>query len=191
MTSEELAAVIEGIAPIIRATIQQAVMEMRVRVDHVDRRLHSLDTVGERIAVLETRAPVPGPPGKDGRDGAPGSDGLGFEDLGVTFDGDRTLALTFTRGGQQKAFPIPIPFLRYGGVYTEGVTYEPGDVVTWAGSAWHCREATTARPGDGLKAWTLIVKRGRDGRDGKDGPRGPEGPTGKDWQQVYDTVRSR
>jgi hypothetical protein len=237
MTAEELAAVIDGIAPVIQTALQQAVTglqarldalgdltqrlaaieaqraipgppgppgrdgtdadasvaltDIRARMESVDRRVHGMEAFGERIAVLETRAPVPGPPGKDGRDGLAGADGLGFEDLDVTFDGDRTLALTFTRGDRQKAFPIPLPFLRHCGIYTDGVAYAPGDVVTWAGSAWHCREATTVRPGDGLKAWTLIVKRGRDGKDGKDGPRGPDGPAGKDWQQVYDTVRSR
>jgi hypothetical protein len=42
-----------------------------------------------------------------------------------------------------------------------------------------------------LKAWTLMVKRGRDGKDGKDGPSGPPGPAGRDWQQVYDDTRRR
>ena len=64
-------------------------------------------------------------------------------------------------------------------------------LVTWAGSAWHCNETTTTKPGDGAKAWTLMVKRGRDGKDGKDGASGPEGPKGKDWQQVYDDTRRR
>jgi collagen type III alpha len=56
-----------------------------------------------------------------------------------------------------QTFATPI----YRGVFTEGV-YEPGDMVTWAGSVWHCEESTTERPGDGRKAWTLAVKKGRD-----------------------------
>ena len=71
-------------------------------------------TVRERLSVLETRAPVPGPPGADGQDG------LGFEDLSADFDGDRTLRLEFVRGGARKTFPIALPFLRYQGVYMDG-----------------------------------------------------------------------
>jgi hypothetical protein len=129
MTAEELAAVIDGIAPVIR--------------DYVTR-------------VLETRPPVPGPPGPPGQDGKDGTPGLLFR-----------------------------------GVWLEGHDYEPGQLVTWAGAAWHCNEPTTTKPGDGSKAWTLMVKKGKDGRDGKDGSPGPEGPRGKDWQQVYEDTRRR
>lgn len=59
------------------------------------------------------------------------------------------------------------PGLAYLGVHQDGKTYDVGELVTWAGSAWHCNEATTTKPGDGSKAWTLMVKRGRDGKDGK------------------------
>lgn len=59
------------------------------------------------------------------------------------------------------------PGLSYLGVYQDGKTYDVGELVTWAGSAWHCNEATTTKPGDGSKAWTLMVKRGRDGKDGQ------------------------
>lgn len=58
------------------------------------------------------------------------------------------------------------PGLTYQGVYQDGKAYELGDVTTWAGSTWHCNEATETKPGDGSKAWTLMVKRGRDGKDG-------------------------
>jgi hypothetical protein len=128
MTADDLAAVIAGIAPLIR-------------------------DVRERVAALETRALVPGPPGPAGADGAPG--------------------------------------LEWRGVFADGQTYDRGQLVTWAGSTWHANETTTTKPGDGAKAWTLMVKRGRDGKDGKDGPSGPEGPKGKDWQQVYDDTRRR
>ena len=79
--------------------------------------------------------------------------------------------------------------LEFRGVFLEGHAYDRGHLVTWAGASWHCNEPTTTKPGDGSKAWTLMVKKGRDGRDGKDGPRGPEGPPGLDWQQVYDKGR--
>ena len=123
---------------------------------------------GERLAVVETRGPVPGPPGVDGKDGADGTnglDGLGFDDLSVTFDDDRTIVLSLERGDQVKAFPIVLPFLRYQGYFNDGAAYTVGDVVTWAGSLWHCKDATSSRPGDGVPAWRLMVKKGRDGRD--------------------------
>lgn len=141
------------------------------------------NSLRERIAVLETRGAMPGPPGpagRDGRDGAPGVngangvDGLGFDDLAVNFDGDRTLSLSFVKGFQRKDFPVALPFLRYQDVYQEGKAYTAGDVVTWAGSTWHCNEPTTTKPGEhaGAKAWTLCVKKGRDGKDGRDGDPG-------------------
>jgi hypothetical protein len=115
--------------------------------------------------VIETRPPQPGPPGQDGAPGPPGHDGKDGADGS--------------------------PGLEFCGVFLEGQTYDRGQLVTCAGSSWHCNEPTTTRPGDGAKAWTLMVKRGRDGKDGKDGGPGPQGPTGKDWQQVYDDTRRR
>jgi hypothetical protein len=125
MTADDLAAIIAGIAPLFR-------------------------DVRERVAALETRAGVPGPPG-----------------------------------------PAGTPGLEYRGVFLDGQAYDRGQIVTWAGSTWHANETTGTRPGDGAKAWTLMVKRGRDGKDGKDGGPGPEGPRGKNWQEVYDDTRRR
>jgi hypothetical protein len=101
--------------------------------------------LSERIAVLDARAQIPGPAGKDGqngKDGAPGKDGEPGRDglAGLSFEG----------------------------VYQEGKSYDKGNLVTWAGSSWHCNEPTTTKPGDGSKDWTLMVKRGRDGKDGQD-----------------------
>jgi len=141
--------------------------------------LERVAAVSERVAIVETRAPVPGPAGQDGAhgtdgvnglNGTDGADGLGFDDLTVAFDGDRTLAFRLERAGVVKTFPIVLPFLKYCGVYQDGKAYDAGDVVTWAGSTWHANESTTTKPGDGSKAWTLTVKRGRDGSDGRDAP---------------------
>lgn len=123
----------------------------------------------ERVAVVEVRAQVPGPSGHDGAPGKDGQDGLGFDDVAVDFDGDRTLSVNFVRGLQRKSFPIPLPFLRFQGVYQDGQPYTKGDTVTWAGSLWHCQTDTATKPGDGSKDWTLCAKRGRDGKDGRDG----------------------
>lgn len=143
----------------------------------------------ERVGVLEVRAQIPGPPGKDGQNGldgkdgkdgrdgkdgtngTPGADGLGWDDLAVVQDDERSFTIRCARGLQVKdvghlTFPVEI----YRGVYIEGKAYERGDRVTWAGSEWHCNEPTTIKPGESVKAWTLSVKRGRDGKDGRDAP---------------------
>jgi Carbohydrate binding domain. len=120
----------------------------------------------ERLAVVELRAPVPGPPGKDGKDGA---DGFGLDDFSVDFDGDRTILLAFARPGREpKRFPLTLPFQRYQGTYQAGRTYVTGDTVTSGGALWHCGATSTiTRPGDSSD-WQLAVKRGQDGRDLRD-----------------------
>jgi hypothetical protein len=137
-------------------------VELQTRLGTIER---DVPTLRERVAVLETRAPVPGPPGTDGKDGA---DGLGWDDLTVTQPDERTVTVQCVRGDRMKevgtlVFPVEI----YRGVWVEGKSYARGDGVTWAGSEWHCHEPTTTKPGDGSKAWTLKVKRGRDGKDAK------------------------
>lgn len=157
--------------------------------------LETLAAVRERVAALEARPPVPGPAGADGPAGKDGVDGLGFDDVAASFDGDRTLSITFTSNAKAKTFPVVLPVLRYQGVWREGVTYTRGDVVTFGGNAWYCEEETTtkkpAHGAGGFAAWSLMVRAGRDGKDGKPGPAGPEGPAGKDWQQVFDATRVR
>ena len=99
--------------------------------------------VGEvraRLAVLEGRVPLPGPPGPPGapgRDGVDGRDGLNGKDGAAG--------------------------LRYLGVHVTAKTYDVGDVVTAGGSAWYCGHETTTAPGTSGD-WQLMVKRGRDAR---------------------------
>lgn len=157
----------------IGPTPAEAELAMRDRLEPLTKQLA---TLSERMAVLEVRPPVTGPPGPAGADGVNGKDGvdgLGFDDMDVEFDGDRTVLLKFARGSRVKSWPIVLPFMRQQGVYQEGHTYTTGDVVTWGGSQWHCEAETTTKPGDGSKAWTLVVKRGRDGKDGRDAPGAP------------------
>jgi hypothetical protein len=117
----------------------------------------------ERVAVAEVRQLTPGPPGKDG------ADGVGFDDMAASFDGERGLVLTWTKDGRTKTCPIYLPYPRYQGTWTEGKLYAPGDVVTQAGSAWYCHDTTAAKPGEGSTVWQLMVKRGRDGAQGAPG----------------------
>jgi integrin beta 3 len=199
MTPEDLAALVNGMTPVIRDYVARMVGPLAHRMTVAETQLAAVvsqtTAVGplrERVAVLETLAPVPGPPGPAGRDGDHGIDGLGFEDLSVTQRDERSFVITAAQGARVKeigtaSFPVAL----YRGVWTEGKTYDPGDSVTWSGSEWHCQTTTATKPGDGSKAWTLKVKRGRDGKDGKDGGPGPQGPAGRDWQQVFDDNRRR
>lgn len=132
-----------------------AVVDLRTRQTALETRLYdenlqlqkALAVMGERLAVLETRPQVPGPqgePGEPGKDGVDGKDG----EPGT-------------------------PGLAYVGVYQEGKNYDVGQMATWGGACWHCNEPTETKPGSGSKAWTLMVKSGRDGRDGRDAVTAP------------------
>ncbi len=141
-----------------------------------------IDRAGELVLTLSDGAtkalgPVVGAKGEPGQDGR---DGFGFDDLEATYDGDRTIALTFTKGDQVKAFAFELPIPVYRGVFEETKTYKAGEVVTWGGSMWVAKEPTSAKPGTGIeaKAWQLAVKRGGEGQRGKPGEMGPRGPAG-------------
>lgn len=135
---------------------------------------------------------VPGAPGatgekgldgKDGRDGIDGKDGLGFDDLSVDYDGERTVTLKFQRGDVVKTFPFRMPVVLYRGLYDPSAAYEKGDAVTWGGSMWIAREDTRSINPDensvaGKKAWALSVMRGRQGKQGIKGDAGERGAKG-------------
>lgn len=124
--------------------------------------------------------------GMDGEKGSDGKDGLGFDDLSVEQDDERTVKFIFSRDTQTKTFEVKTPVQIYRGVYVEAKAYDPGDTVTWAGSLWHCNAPTSEKPGGGSD-WTLCAKKGRDGKDGKDGERGErglQGERGRDLTQL-------
>jgi hypothetical protein len=123
---------------------------------------HEAAAIRERVAVVEVKALIPGPPGKDGADGRDGFDLKAF-DVALDPEDLRTLRFTFGDGEHTKEARIRAPWFLDRGVYRDGTAYESGDVVSWDGSAWVAREATTARPGSAGSAWRLCVKRGRDG----------------------------
>ena len=165
----------DDLAQLILGTIQQALAPLRAQLTRLDDQLTAaagrlelydqlVPALRERLAVVESRPPLPGPPGADGQ---PGQDGVGFDDLAASFDGDRTLTLAFTRGAVVKTFPVVLPIPRYCGVFSAAQTYRVGDLVTWAGSMWTCTTSTSSKPDEHAGAWRLVVKRGRDGRDGK------------------------
>jgi hypothetical protein len=141
---DQLAALVhQAVSPLVAAT-QAHVDQLRQTVaqrdaDVVDLR-QQVAQLRERQAVIETRAPVPGPAGRDGLDGANGRDGR---------DGKDGISLT------------------YRGVWKAGDAYTKGDVVTHHGSAWYCYGATSTAPDTdaGATDWQLMVKRGDKGRD--------------------------
>ncbi len=154
-----------------------------------------LAVIRERLAVVESRAPVPGPPGPAGRDGLDGKDGIGLigkdgapgrdgkdgkdgepgpagvvklEGMKWIQEDERTLVAKSADGAELGTAVLSYPLYR--GVYIDGKAYEPGDEVTWGGSVWHANKSTVnERPGEGSRSWTLKVKRGRDGKDGLNG----------------------
>ena len=134
-------------APLVSLETRLAVTEAQFAA--LDRRVQD-DALTKELGALRERVAVvevrPSVPGPQGEPGQPGKDGA-----------DGTAGLSFE------------------GVYQDGKSYDLGNLVTWAGSSWHCNEATTTKPGDGSRAWTLMVKRGRDGKDGASGVDGKPG----------------
>lgn len=126
-----------------------------------------------------------GQKGADGLNGSPGRDGVGFEDIDECYEDDgRVLVRKFLKDGavvREFRHLTKQPIWR--GVYEAGKQYLEGDEVTWAGSLWQAKEATTAKPGElgeASRAWVLKVKRGSDGKKGIDGTPGKNGRDGRD-----------
>lgn len=139
----------------------------------------------ERL-VADSVAQIPIP--RDGKDGKDGRNGFSLDDFDTELQEDgRTLHFKFEAGDTLEIHEIEFPFVIYRGVFVDGTTYAKGDLVTWAGSLWHCNAETSEKPGEGSKAWTLAAKKGRDGKDGQAGPpgeRGLEGRPGRDLTQL-------
>jgi integrin beta 3 len=179
MTVKDLAVIVKGIAPVVREYVTQladrlTALETKAKGDPGEKgdKGDPGDRGADGPAGRDGRDGVQGIPGEKGADGLhgkDGADGLGFEDLSILHDGERTVTFRFLKGDKIREFAVTIPAEIYRGVYTDGKTYDRGDCATWAGSEWHCNETTTMKPGDS-KAWTLKVKKGRDGKDGQDAP---------------------
>lgn len=104
--------------------------------------------------------------GKDGDKGDPGKDGVdgvGFDDLSVEYDGEKSFTMKFTKGERLKEFAFSLPVVIDRGIFSQGKSYQAGDGVTWAGHYWIAQKDTEAKPGEG-DGWRLAVKRGRDGK---------------------------
>lgn len=97
----------------------------------------------------------------EGKDGEPG---LGFDDMQVVYDGERSFALEFARGEQVKSYTFALPMMIDRGVYRAGQAYQKGDCVTFGGSLWIAQADTDTKPDGADSGWRLGVKRGRDGK---------------------------
>ncbi|MEJ8846375.1 hypothetical protein [Variovorax rhizosphaerae] len=59
--------------------------------------------------------------------------------------------------------------MEYLGTFDAAKTYRRNACVTWGGSIWACKVASTSeKPEPGCQDWQLACKKGRDGKDGKD-----------------------
>jgi integrin beta 3 len=108
-----------------------------------------------------------------------GVDGLGFDELDVLHDGERTVTFRLSRGDKVKDFPMVIPAIIDRGVW-EKRRYAKGDGVTWDGSFFIAQTETEGQPLVS-KDWRQAVKAGRPGRVEvvKTGPTGPVKSDGK------------
>lgn len=70
---------------------------------------------------------------------------------------------TMMASGEVKAAIFTTPTMIYRDLFKEGRIYLKGDVVTWAGHMWVCKQDTDAKPVEG-DAWRIAVKRGQDGK---------------------------
>jgi len=149
---DETALLVDAIETIVKSALTPVVSRLRA----AETAAVDVDILQARVAALESREPVAGPPGPAG------ADGLGLADFDVTYDGERRVTHVWTRDGRTVTRELVLPSMLYRGVYVIGKAYERGDCVTWAGSLWHANTETTSRPGENAAAWTLAVKRGRD-----------------------------
>lgn len=162
MTLTELSALIQGLAPAIR--------------DYV---LTSQKPFDKRLSALETQDLPQGERGASGKDG---KDGMGFDDIQVEHDGERSFSFKLVRGDQVKQFgPFTVPLMIYRGVFDERQSYSKDDVTTWAGAMWIAKvDRPTGKP-NASPDWQLVVKKGSDGKQGPEGKGGPQGPQGGKW----------
>lgn len=164
---ESNAAAIEGLSAQVEALVArpEPVGIARTFIDN-DGNLLITKTNGD----IEVPGPVkgkdgqPGNDGKDGKDGQDGADGFALADFNVLQLDERRVRLEFKDDHVAKSFDLDFPVMIYRGVYQTEKGYLPGDVVTWGGSAWTCKNATGDAPKDASSDWQLSVKRGRDGK---------------------------
>lgn len=166
---------LNDIADVVADAVREATAPLLARIDALEKR-DGKDGIGLADALIDNggnlvltmtdgRTKSLGPVhGKDGENGRDGADGITPEFMDAEFVG-RTLRLSFSDGERTKTVEFQMATPEYRGVFKEAEIYEPGDMVTWAGSCWHCDEPKGLKPGAPDSGWTLAVKAGRPGKD--------------------------
>src|SRR5690606_12210898 len=125
--------------------------------------------IAKHVLELERRASdtiaraidkIPAP--KDGRDG------VDLTEVGLEFDGERTVTVKGRTGEVSKRLPIPL----WRGYWSEGVVAERGDILTHNGTAYIAVvDNPKCEPGVGKydHEWKVFTRKGRDGKDGRNG----------------------
>jgi hypothetical protein len=106
--------------------------------------------------------------GKDGAPGRDGSDGADLTEIGMDFDGERTVTVKGRTGEVTKRLPIPL----WRGYWSENVAAERGDILTHNGTAYIAIvDNPKCEPGVGKydHEWKVFTRKGRDGKDGRNG----------------------
>lgn len=106
--------------------------------------------------------------GKDGAPGRDGSDGADLTEIGMDFDGERTVMVKGRTGEVTKRLPIPL----WRGYWSEKVVAERGDIMTHNGTAYIAIvDNPKCEPGVGKydHEWKVFTRKGRDGKDGRNG----------------------
>lgn len=122
--------------------------------------------------------PVVGKDGAPGVAGKDGVDGLGVSDLDASYDGKRTISLSWNNGDRAEIRSFRFPASIDAGVWKEG-SYEAGDEVTHRGSVWIALKDTSKQPDTAPTDWRMKMRKPRDGRDGKPGEKGLRGERGE------------
>ena len=92
--------------------------------------------------------------------------GIHAEQEEVSDEGRSVTRKTTYTNGREYVREIKTAVMLYRGVWREG-EFLRGDVATWGGSAWHCQNKTTDKPGGDSPGWKMMVKEGARGRDAK------------------------
>lgn len=186
MTLEDMQTLISGLGESTRAIIKETEEKLRAEFNAVEKEdvelpIVDLDDIAQQAAAL-IPAPEKGEPGEKGEQGEkgePGRDAMQQIDTAsierviakqvermtprIEFDGRRTLVITTPKAeGEPEVIKHTFKNFEWQGVWKESEQYHSGDVVTWAGSAWHCEEDNKGEKPGCTGCWQLCVKKGRD-----------------------------
>lgn len=106
--------------------------------------------------------------GKDGAPGRDGSDGADLTEIGMDFDGERTVTVKGRTGEVTKRVPVPL----WRGYWSQDVVAEKSDILTHNGTAYIAIvDNPKCEPGVGKydHEWKVFTRKGRDGKDGRNG----------------------